>query len=278
MNKPGMRIFGVLASAVFLSGCGKDNDQIMKEELGYQGSPELWSEFLQCWTEESIATYSAMEDNSAMEREVLDSGNQGFAPATYEAIASKEKHLNVVLPKSYKDFLLASNGWRQPMLDSGDGLVLPVERIGFFSDMAPEFYSIVAEDNSNYTISAGSEDSHSPVDYSQSQDSVIFEESHFVNSIAISEETDSGIYLINTHRTTPEGEFEFWFYSSNHPGVYKFVSFAHLMQYAYIKTIHKPEYNIPYDASFMIDTCAAILGFPRSDSPKRDTQAIESIY
>lgn len=258
-------------------GCNAEKNQgDSMRKYGYQGNPETWAQFLECWTDESLLAYSKADDLTEMERVILKRKSQGFPAATREQIADKEKELNIDLPKSYKDFFLASNGWFMPHLDYGDGLILPIDKVSYFSEIAPEFYSIVTEALNNGPFVSGftrSEIANNQEDYTENQNSVLFEERHFINSIAISEDVDAGIYLINVHKNTPENELEIWFYSSNHPGVEKFVSFAHLMQYSYLKTRYLNllddsaasdfEYGFHYGEPYIEGTCAEILGFPK---------------
>lgn len=260
-------------------GCNAEMSQgDSMRRYGYQGNPDIWAQFLQCWTDESLLAYSKDDNLTEMERTILGRKSQGFPPATREQISNKERELNIEFPNSYKDFLLASNGWLLPNLDNGDGLILPIGKVSYFSEIAPEFYSIVTERLNKRSLVSGfsrSEIAENKKDYTENQNSVLFDDMHFVNSIAISEHVDSGIYLINVHRKTPENELEIWFYSSNHPGVYKFVSFAHLMQYAYLVTKYLGlldqlgdsttddfEYGFHYGESYIEGTCAEILGFP----------------
>ena len=272
------KLLAVIATLQIL-GCNVETDQGgFMRTYGYQGNPEIWNQFLQCWTDESLLAYSKLDELTEMQRKILKRKTHGFPPATREQIADKEKELNIDFPKSYKDFLLASNGWLMPNLDYGDGLILPIGEVSYFSENAPGFYSIVTETLNNGSFVSGFssfEIAENQQDYTENQNSVLFEERHFINSIAISEDVDAGIYLINVHKKTPENELEVWFYSSNHPGVEKFVSFAHLMQYAYLKTKYLNlldqmggseggdfGYGFHYGESYIEGTCAEILGFP----------------
>ena len=45
-----------------------------------------------------------------LEQSVTEKHWMGYSPATLKAIATKEQELDAVLPQSYKDFFLVSNG------------------------------------------------------------------------------------------------------------------------------------------------------------------------
>lgn len=257
----------IVIATLQVLGCDANTDKGgSMRAYGYQGNPELWVKFLRCWTDESLFAYSTADGLTEMEKIILEQKNQGFPPATREQIADKERELSIEFPKSYKDFLLASNGWLQPFLDKGDGLVLPVRKVSYFSDFSHQFYSIVTEVIDDRYVEFSSYDPEyvdNQGDYTEKQDSSLYDNSHFINSIAISDHVDSGIYLINVHKKTPENEWEIWFYSSNHPGTYRFVSFAHLMQSAYLRTTGRHGYYGPAPIEKIEGTCAEILGYPK---------------
>ncbi|MGF7235069.1 MAG: SMI1/KNR4 family protein [Frankia sp.] len=98
-----------------------------------------------------LRSYSADYLRVATEREVaeLDDVQRekqwlGYEPATEEAVRAAEERLGVRLPPSYRNFLLASNGWRNIDVLLND--LLNVEEIGWFSALAPELYEIWSDD------------------------------------------------------------------------------------------------------------------------------------
>lgn len=240
-------IINIASSADFY---GSNNNMV---SVGYNGGSDRWGAFLKCWEDETLKLINDKTVFSELEQEIKKVGKQGYEPAGMDGIAKKEKELNVTFPKSYIDFLLTSNGWRQLQFDDNDGRVFSIEKIGFFSSVYPKEY------NEAISLSVFNNED----DYSEKQDPVNFDVNDFEKSIVISESVNGGLYLINTKKTSPEGEFSIWFYSPRHPGVYKFTSFAHLMQYAYIKSIKKPEFDIPYGEKYIRGTCAEILGIPK---------------
>ncbi|OZG69941.1 hypothetical protein BTA51_28590 [Hahella sp. CCB-MM4] len=223
-------------------------------DSGYQGTPELWQKFLKCWESETLEQLTESSVATELEQLIVDRQRQSYEPALELEITEKEQELGITLPRSYRDFLLASNGWLQPRLDDEDGQVLPVKKVGYFSDLYPDEYKAIMGENLGRNANDG--------DFSEEQDPILFNKSDLRKSIAISDYVNNGVYLINLNQKSPENESSVWFFSSKHPGVYRFVSFAHMMQYAYIKTVHKPEDDIPYGHSYIQGTCAEILGYP----------------
>ena len=254
----------MLASTVllaFFSACSQEPGGLPRgresmNDSGYKGNVEVWKEFLKCWETETLNKLKNEEALTEVEELILNRGGQKFAPADPVQISKKEHELEISLPTSYRDFLLASNGWLQPRLDDDDGMILPVEKIGYLSELYPR------EFKSMYKLEFSTPSSNDN-DFSEEQDPTHYNAKDFSRAIAISDYVNNGVYLININKRSPEDEFVIWFYSSKHPGVYKYVSFAHIMQYAYIKTIIEPNNDIPYGHKYMEGTCAKLLGYPK---------------
>ncbi|GAA4219370.1 hypothetical protein FHR32_000374 [Streptosporangium album] len=69
-----------------------------------------WKPFLRRWSGEWLAVYD-VEPHSAFEEPVSD-GWLGFPPASAEQVAAAEARLGCVLPRSFREFLLTTDGWR----------------------------------------------------------------------------------------------------------------------------------------------------------------------
>lgn len=226
---------------------------------GYIGNPAAWERFLSCWNQDILAILDETDSTSLSltEKEILSQKGQTFDGATEKSINEKAQELGVNLPDSYKHFLLASNGLLQIQLDDIDGKVKPIEEIGYLSEVYPELFSSIYRPELVKALSP-------TVDYSEDQDSVIFDARYLKRSIVLSDYEGGGIYLLISDIITPEEELAIWYYSDKHPGVFQFTSFAHLMQYSYIKTIVKPEFDYPYGAQWVTGTCAQELGAPKT--------------
>lgn len=217
-----------------LLGCNKGNGKNIqkKDSTIMRRQTPLntldWKSFLRSWSDDIL---SLLKDNnplqaSELEKEVLTTGYLGFAPATGNEIEKTEKRLGVSLPPSYKNFLRVSNGWRQIAMDAGDGLLFPVTKINWFKDMYPDSLS------DWLSATGGSMDASDKeyFVYGEKQDPVIFRDSNLKECLAISEEIDAAIYLLNPRVVDANGEWESWFFGYKLPGANRYQSFQEMMQ------------------------------------------------
>ncbi|MBC2878954.1 MULTISPECIES: SMI1/KNR4 family protein [Streptomyces] len=72
---------------------------------------EQWRPFLKRWSEEWIAGHDPEQDRP-LDEEVVRDGWLGFAPASDADVAVAEARLGRRLPPSLREFLLATDGWR----------------------------------------------------------------------------------------------------------------------------------------------------------------------
>jgi HEAT repeat protein len=177
-----------------------------------------WKPFLALWSCELMKTGLA----SRLDPPAESDDWLGFAPATEKDINELERRLGVLLPPSYKSFLLTSNGWRRttPFVDrirsSQDVDWFRVENenwIDAYSDTGSE------EDDEEYFeyVDGGNEN---------------FRAEHLPHLLQISD-NDDGVYLLNPEAVTPDGEWEAWFFANWIPGAQRHPSFAHLMLHEY---------------------------------------------
>jgi hypothetical protein len=96
-----------------------------------------WQEFLRSYSADYLRVATAAElarlDEAQREDQWL-----GYAPASEEAVRAAEERLGVQLPPSYRNFLLASNGWRA--IDCLLYELVKVEEIGWFRDVEAELW------------------------------------------------------------------------------------------------------------------------------------------
>lgn len=257
-----MKFYFLALLALCTFGCTDNqanNRENQMKNFGYKGNPDLWSSFLDCWQMETLSKLEEKDDLSELEIEILSRGSQNFSGAIIQEIEKKENQLGITLPESYRHFLMASNGWIQPNLDDYDGEFLAIEDVSLFSERFPDFYSIIIQTNNSPVV----RQSIYMENYSSNQDPAFFDDDHIRGSIVISSDLGPATYLINTNLSTPENELEVWHYASSHPGAFRFVSFAHLMQSTYLRTTEKYNYYGPAPIEKIKGTCAEILGFPK---------------
>jgi hypothetical protein len=110
----------------------------------FQSSPlsvEEWREFLRSYSSEFLKSrYLSDADSDGRARWLVSETQRknvwlGYEPATEVAIRRAEKRLSARLPPSYRNFLLASNGWSS-MAFSLD--LLTVDQVRWFFEAEPE--------------------------------------------------------------------------------------------------------------------------------------------
>ena len=123
------------------------------------------------------------------------------------------------LPKSYKEFLRITNGFKQISLFAGH--LLPVQEIGWLKNLVPDLYEV-------YELEEFEVSNEDYFNYSDSQDSVKFRVEYLLNSIVVSKDVEGSIILLNP-QIKFENEWEAWLYASWYPGASRFKSFKELI-------------------------------------------------
>ena len=145
----------------------------------------------------------------------------GFEPATETEIIETEERLSIMLPPSYKEFLRASNGFKQ--LSCFVWNIFPVNKIvrlpefdNHFVDVYKDLHETFNPSDEEYFI------------YGEEQETTNFRSRYLKKSLAISGWGDSCILLLN-----PEvkfgNEWEAWMFSNWYPGPARYKSFEELM-------------------------------------------------
>ena len=183
-------------------------------------------------------------ENYSLPPDLIDKGWIGYEPATEAQIAAVEKRLGKTLPPSYRAFLKVSNGWRvcNPYMDE----VFPVEKIDFTRNTDLDLIELWESDSMGIRADRASV-------------------SDIAHTLRISVWTDMAVLLLNPQKTTPEGEWEAWFYTDNIPGAEVFPSFWDLMQDQLTGLLDAVESSVPSQP------------LPKKDQRKAIVDAIENI-
>jgi hypothetical protein len=164
-----------------------------------------------------LGVYNAWVEPS-ITPEVVASGWLGYPGATKEQLRQLEARLGITLPPSYRNFLRASNGFRQP------GQFVPrlysTKEISWLHEYDSDFVEMWV--NGRRGLEADDawfpdDDDFDPVEY------------HLPNCLRISANETIGprFYILNPDVVTPEGEWEA--VSFAHTDFYRYPSFADLM-------------------------------------------------
>ncbi|MER5365008.1 SMI1/KNR4 family protein [Streptomyces sp. NPDC002722] len=144
-----------------------------------------------------------------------------------QELAALEARLGTVLPPSYREFLLTSDGW----LDTTSGIrrLLPVREIGWVRDLDPE-------------LTEGWTGGGEPDDVPDEQYFVHGDEqepwtirTEYLNDLLKISHTPGAldVYLLNPRVVTPDGEWEAWYFAHWLPGAVRHRSFRDLMHDEY---------------------------------------------
>ncbi len=147
----------------------------------------------------------------------------GFDGITDAEIELHEKRLNTTLPPSYKEFLKASNGFKQ--LSGFVWDLLPIDKIEWLKEFDKPFCNVYTEipfqvSDEEYFI------------YGDKQRSTNFRSSYLLNSLAISDWGDATILLLNPDVKFGD-EWEAWNFAVWQLGPYRYKSFEELIKEDY---------------------------------------------
>lgn len=151
------------------------------------------------------------------------SGWLGFDPATEEEIEKAEQRLGTILPPSYKEFLLTSNGFKQLSCFVWD--ILPVGRIEWLRTFEPHLIEIYSYDHlaisdADYFV------------YGEKQRSEFMRNEYLIDTLAVSGWGDASLILLNPHVKFGK-EWEAWVFANWLPGANRYRSFEELMKVEY---------------------------------------------
>jgi HEAT repeat protein len=180
-------------------------------------SVQQWSRFLRRWNQRVL---QSAED---LPPKLRERGWLGFPPATKTQLRRAERRLGYALPPSYRNFLLASNGWRRPSFCVDR--IRPIAKVQWLEVDDPSAVDA-------YTIAGDSLSNYAPEDYFAYDGRPIFDAEHFRACLLIADPTlgDSMIYVLNPKVVAADGEWEAWRHAHWIPGAERFPSFELLIR------------------------------------------------
>ncbi|MFF0243297.1 SMI1/KNR4 family protein [Streptosporangium sandarakinum] len=144
------------------------------------------------------------------------------APGVVESeLVEHERRLGVRLPPSYRGFLRVTDGWDGKGIACGP--LLPVGRIGWVRDLDPQLVDIWSSQDDD--LRPSDEDYFV---YGEGQDTIHVRGEYVPDTLMIGE-YDDGVYLLNPHIRTPDGEWEAWYMAPWLAGAERCRSFWDLM-------------------------------------------------
>ena len=204
---------------------------------GYAGSPGQWRNFLSCWSRKLSDRKYLVDRNSIVD----DDG-------VLMMVAQKESELGLILPRSYKDFLMVYRPAKIPFGFQQPGF-LPIEDINRASKIFPEY---VAELEENRIHS----DDDEYFKYGVDQDDASGRTDNVRNALIIGRYSgDSfGIIVLYPQNKTRDGEMEASAFF--HSGEFRAPSFAELMRQIHFMEVSGVGHIPPYAQPLLRGTCA----------------------
>lgn len=149
---------------------------------------------------------------------MVEAGWLGEPGAPVEMIEATERRLGVQLPRSYRQFLAESNGFRQ--LSPFIWKLLGAAEIDWFRTRNREWIEAYQ----------GQEDISAEEHRRAPLDSGLWRASYLWSCLQISEECDGAVVLLDPEVVSPEGEWEAWFFANWVPGVERYRSFRDYLE------------------------------------------------
>lgn len=200
-----------------------------------------WYKFLGQWSQEFIANSRHADQ---LPESVRESGWLGFPGATEDQIAQVESRLNVTLPFSYREFLKASNGWRQttPFIYR----IWSIDEVEWFTERHQSWIKTFTEihlrtryerHQNGHKLNGSLQVPLIPdseyYTYGEDQDCSKIRLNYLSSALEISEKGESAIYLLNPEVIAENGEWEAWFFGDWLPGADRYRSFQEMMEAEY---------------------------------------------
>ena len=141
-----------------------------------------WRKLLTRWSRELMGTELAV----SVEPPPDSTDWLGFAPATASDIEAAERRLGLVLPPSYRSFLLTSNGWRRttPFIDR----IRPVQEVDWFSTENEQWVEFYSDNDVSVT----------DAEYDYSDDGASGCRAEHMSSLVQISDVDDGVYLLKS--------------------------------------------------------------------------------
>lgn len=188
-----------------------------------------WRELLQRWSDEWLDPVLHEQGRAEpFSEDVRRARWLGRAGAGVEEVSALEDRLGAVLPASYRQFLLTSDGWLNTTSDIER--VLSTHEVGWTRDLDSGLVAIWSEaDGDDARIT----DEEYFV-YGEAQAPFLLRAEYVQHTLKISHTPEATeVYLLNPCVVTPDGEWEAWFVAHWLPGAVRYQSFWDLMNDEY---------------------------------------------
>lgn len=194
------------------------------------GQSYAWRELLQRWSDEWLdPVLHEQERTEPFSEDVRRARWLGQAGASLDEVGALEDGLGTVLPASYRQFLLTSDGWLNTTSDVER--ILSAHEVGWTQDLDPH---LVAGWTDAYGATGARITDEEYFVYGEAQDPVSIRPEYVPHTLKISHTPEATeVYLLNPCVVSVDGEWEAWFVAHWLPGAVRFQSFWDLMNHEY---------------------------------------------
>jgi hypothetical protein len=200
------------------------------DQIGFIPTVDDWKVFLERWNRE-VFEKTDEDYRESYERyypEALESKQCLREGATEAQIIELEEKLKTKLPLSYRNFLLASNGF---IILNNYCELSRTEQINWF-----------IEENGYMTEGWDSNDDditdEEYFQYGEHQDCCSMKGKYLKTALQISSTEDGDVYLLNPQIIDARNEWEAWDFGCKNPGAYRYRSFWDIMQQIYKRSLN----------------------------------------
>ncbi len=211
-------------------------NHVYTPQMGKTPSVKDWQEFMENWNTRIFA--KDYQESFEGERECwaerfpveVQQKNCSRPPALAQEILELEKSLGTILPTSYRNFLLYSNGWNILNGSNGHGELLGTKEIAWFAERNLDWIEAWHQDETEEETS-----DEEYFQYGRYQNCVVMRRVYLRTVLQISseEDCDVDVYLLNPKVIDQRGEWEAWDFGNKNPGAYRYQSFWQMMQEVY---------------------------------------------
>ncbi|MGB8700576.1 MAG: SMI1/KNR4 family protein, partial [Thermosynechococcaceae cyanobacterium] len=192
--------------------------------IGFIPKVDDWNTFLERWSEAILDNLDEEHiDNYEFQySDILENKSCFRMGATEEEVSKLEKRLGAKLPTSYRNFLLASDGFT--VLNEYCDLY-GIDQINWFIEENRDWAECWDDGNDV--------EDEKYFQYGEHQDCCWLRGRYMKTALQISSAEDGYVYLLNPQVIDSRSEWEAWDFGNKYPGAYRYRSFWDMMQKVY---------------------------------------------
>lgn len=188
-------------------------------------SPEEWHQFLLNWQQQVLESNEYVKAFYVLDVFPELADGPVVPSGSAEAVEALETRLGKELPASYRNFLLAAEGWAHITMFAR---FLPPAEVGWFYDTNKDWVDVWIEGSGDYDVT--DEDYFV---YGAEQDCINIRAAYMKSCLKLSTDEDGYVFLLNPEITTEDGEWEAWAFGAKLPGAMRFRTFEDMMRAEY---------------------------------------------